>query len=192
MPGFAPAKTRCMSSNTYVCRGDLEENPTALTELPVLHSIPLCVKRQHFAQDLRGHLGHGLPRPAHQLISGLSPMPVIVAHPLADGRGPFAVPFRARCGPFCGPLTNEQPRTRANTADSTVPQGPAFRGLSPIFAAVRGSERNRGEWWCLALQLAYVEGVCGFVGGLVGEPSGERTLTRRARGTHVAPSGRSR
>jgi hypothetical protein len=33
-------------------------------------------------------------------ISGLSPIAMILAHPLAGVCGPFAVPFGARCGPF--------------------------------------------------------------------------------------------
>jgi hypothetical protein len=66
---------------------------------------------------------------------------VIVAHPLADGCGPLAVPFRSPCGPFAvSRPTNsrEHERTRA-------PDVQRFRGYSPVFAAVRGSLTNSGR-----------------------------------------------
>jgi hypothetical protein len=89
--------------------------------------------------------------PGHQLDLGT------LAHS-RDCRSSTRGRLRSFCGPFllslrsvCDLQTNEQPRTRANT----IPQGPAFSGVSPVFAGLRGSLTNRGERFRFALQ-------CGF------------------------------
>ena len=72
---------------------------------------------------------------------------MILAHPLADGCGPFAVPFGARCGLFAvSRPTNSREHERTRSPDVQ-----RFRGYSPVFAAVRGSLTNRGE----RLELAF-------------------------------------
>lgn len=71
--------------------------------------------------------------------------------------GPFSPPLRS----FCGLRTNEQPRTRANTLPATH----YFRGFSPVFAAVRGSLRYRGDRCRTARVQAGGHGVGGFAGG---------------------------
>jgi hypothetical protein len=102
---------------------------------PASRLSPLCIGRQHFAQDLRATRDQGIPRPAHQLNLGTR------AHNRdcrssthAGGCGPFAVPFRARYGPFAvsrPPNSREHKRTRSRDA-------PASSG---IFACVRCCSR---------------------------------------------------
>jgi hypothetical protein len=70
-------------------------------------------------------------------ISGLSPIAVIVAHPLAGGRGHFAVPLRAPA--VC--LRSPDRRTAANTSESR-PASPAFRGFRPCSPAFASSAKT--------------------------------------------------
>jgi hypothetical protein len=66
---------------------------------------------------------------------------MMLAHPRAEGCGPFAVRFRARCGPFAvSKPTNsrELERTRSR-------QTQRLRRFSRVFAAVRASLRISGR-----------------------------------------------
>lgn len=83
---------------------------------------------------------------------------------MAGGSRPVALPrppgLRAGIDlrrSVCGPNPHEQPRTGANS----VPRGSAFSGgFSPVFAFLRGSLRNRGEGFRLAL-LSHFSAFCG-------------------------------
>lgn len=100
-------------------------------------------------------------------ISGLSPIAVIVAHPLAGGCGPFAVRFCSPCGPFAvSRPTNsrEHERTRSR-------QTQRLRRFSRVFAAVRPSLRQSGR----TVRVGLNEGDSGFCGGICGGP--DRTHT---------------
>lgn len=64
----------------------------------------------------------------------LGALAVIVAHPLADGCGPFAVPFGTRCGPFAvSRPTNSREHERTPS--------PRCLAFSRIFARVRCCSR---------------------------------------------------
>ena len=77
-----------------------------------------------------GHLDQGIHARRTSSISGLSPIAVIVAHPLAGGCGPFAV----------SRPTNSREHERIASHGTQC-----LRGLSPVFARVRGSLRQSGR-----------------------------------------------
>lgn len=124
----------------------------AIAELPLLNSVPLCIGRQHFAQDLRATLDQGIPRPAHQLNLGTLAHSRDCRASTAGGCGPFAVPFSRPLRSVCGLQTNEQPRTRAKCR----PARPSvFGALRPIFAAVRGSVWKSGRTVQIGLGMRF-------------------------------------
>jgi hypothetical protein len=66
---------------------------------------------------------------------------MILAHPLAEGCGPFAVPFRSPCGPFAvSRPTNSREHERTQSREAQ-----RFRGCSPVFAGLRGSLSQSGR-----------------------------------------------
>jgi hypothetical protein len=125
---------RASQAASEVAAHHVDDCLAAIAELPVLHAVPLCIGRQHFAQDLRATRDQGSPRPAHQLNLGT----------LAQSRDSRASTRAGGCGPlrslFALPAVRLRSRYR-RTAANTSEQAPARLSVFGDFARVRWPSR---------------------------------------------------